>query len=418
MQSSIHLNLGDHYILAAEDSPVQAKRLKHFLDTNDINCEICSNGADALQAAKARKPVLIISDIIMPGMDGYEFCTKIKSDPVLNDIPVILLTSLSDPLDIIKGLQAGADNFITKPYDEQYLLSRIYYLLANNQMRRIGSGDMVIEIMFQGTKYQINSDKKQILDLLLSVYEAAIHRNEDLIEAQLQLQRSNENLISANQELEAFARTVSHDLRSPLSGVVGFATLLLSDSKNMDDVAKNYIQWILESGYKMAQLIDDLLQYSRSGLADITLESVDLSKMASEIVADLKMRNPERIVNVNVQEDIVVNADQKLIQVVLNNLLGNAWKYSGKVENAEISFGKVELEGITTLFIADNGAGFDMEKAEKLFSPFIRLHSNNEFQGTGVGLSTVKRIIEKHNGSIWAESEKGKGAIFYFTINT
>ena len=285
-------------------------------------------------------------------------------------------------------------------------------------MRRIGSGDMVIEIMFQGTKYQINSDKKQILDLLLSVYEAAIHRNEDLIEAQLQLQRSNENLISANQELEAFARTVSHDLRSPLSGVVGFATLLLSDSKNMDDVAKNYIQWILESGYKMAQLIDDLLQYSRSGLADITLESVDLSKMASEIVADLKMRNPERIVNVNVQEDIVVNADQKLIQVVLNNLLGNAWKYSGKVENAEISFGKVELEGITTLFIADNGAGFDMEKAEKLFSPFIRLHSNNEFQGTGVGLSTVKRIIEKHNGSIWAESEKGKGAIFYFTINT
>jgi signal transduction histidine kinase len=418
MQSSIHLNLGDHYILAAEDSPVQAKRLKHFLDTNDINCEICSNGADALQAAKARKPVLIISDIIMPGMDGYEFCTKIKSDPDLNDIPVILLTSLSDPLDIIKGLQAGADNFITKPYDEQYLLSRIYYLLANNQMRRIGSGDMVIEIMFQGTKYQINSDKKQILDLLLSVYEAAIHRNEDLIEAQLQLQRSNENLISANQELEAFARTVSHDLRSPLSGVVGFATLLLSDSKNMDDVAKNYIQWILESGYKMAQLIDDLLQYSRSGLADITLESVDLSKMASEIVADLKMRNPERIVNVNVQEDIVVNADQKLIQVVLNNLLGNAWKYSGKVENAEISFGKVELEGITTLFIADNGAGFDMEKAEKLFSPFIRLHSNNEFQGTGVGLSTVKRIIEKHNGSIWAESEKGKGAIFYFTINT
>jgi light-regulated signal transduction histidine kinase (bacteriophytochrome) len=103
---------------------------------------------------------------------------------------------------------------------------------------------------------------------------------------------------------------------------------------------------------------------------------------------------------------------------VLNNLLGNAWKYSGKVENSEISFGKVELEGITTLFIADNGAGFDMEKAEKLFSPFIRLHSNNEFQGTGVGLSTVKRIIEKHNGSIWAESEKGKGAIFYFTINT
>jgi two-component system sensor histidine kinase/response regulator len=417
MQSSIHLNLGDQYILAAEDSPVQAKRLKRFLDTNNINCEICSNGDEAFKAALARKPILIISDIIMPGMDGYEFCAKVKAEPNLKDIPVILLTSLSDPLDIIKGLQAGADNFITKPYDEQYLLSRIYYLLANNQMRRIGSGDMVIEIMFQGHKYQINSDKKQILDLLLSVYEAAIHRNEDLIEAQLQLQRSNENLVSANQELEAFARTVSHDLRSPLSGVVGFATLLLADSKNMDDVAKTYLQWILDSGYKMAQLIDDLLQYSRSGLADIAPESIDLSKMAGDIVADLRLRNPERNVTVNIQEGIVVNADLKLIQVVLNNLLGNAWKYSGKVENAEISFGKVESEETTTLFIADNGAGFDMEKAEKLFSPFIRLHSNDQFQGTGVGLSTVKRIIEKHNGSIWAESEKGKGAIFYFTLN-
>jgi len=417
MQSSIHLNLGDQYILAAEDSLVQAKRLKRFLDTNNINSEICSNGDEAFKAALTRKPILIISDIIMPGMDGYEFCAKVKADPNLKDIPVILLTSLSDPLDIIKGLQAGADNFITKPYDEQYLLSRIYYLLANNQMRRIGSGDMVIEIMFQGLKYQINSDKKQILDLLLSVYEAAIHRNEDLIEAQLQLQRSNENLVSANQELEAFARTVSHDLRSPLSGVVGFATLLLADSKNMDDVAKTYLQWILDSGYKMAQLIDDLLQYSRSGLADITPESIDLSKMAADIVADLRLRNPERNVTVNIQDGIVVNADLKLIQVVLNNLLGNAWKYSGKVENAEISFGKVESEETTTLFIADNGAGFDMEKAEKLFSPFIRLHSNDQFQGTGVGLSTVKRIIEKHKGSIWAESEKGKGAIFYFTLN-
>jgi hypothetical protein len=418
MQSSFQLNLGNHYVLAAEDSPVQAKRLKHFLESNNINCVVCSNGIEALRTATARKPILIISDIIMPGMDGYEFCAKIKSEPALKDTPVILLTSLSDPLDIIKGLQAGADNFITKPYDEQYLLSRIHYLLANNEMRRIGSSDMVMEIIFQGNKYRINSDKKQILDLLLSVYEAAIHRNEDLIEAQLQLQHSNENLIAANQELDAFAHTVSHDLRSPLSGVVGFASLMLANSKNMDDIEKTYLQWILDSGYKMAQLIDDLLQYSRSGLAEINPEIFNISQMAGNLVDDLRIRYPERNVTTNVQEGIEVNADQKLIEVVMTNLLGNAWKYSEKVENALISFGKTETESGTVFYVSDNGAGFDMEKAQKLFSPFIRLHTGDEFQGTGVGLSTVKRVIEKHKGKIWAESEKGKGANFYFTLGT
>lgn len=416
MLSSFNLNHENQYVLAAEDSPVQAKRLKYFLDTNNINCEIYSNGIDALQSALARKPILIISDIIMPGMDGYELCSKIKSHPDLKDIPVILLTSLSDPLDIIKGLQAGADNFITKPYDEQYLLSQILYLLANRKLPLNNAGDEVIEINFRGIEYRITSDKKQILDLLMSVYEAAVHRNNDLIEAQLQLQQSNDNLLAANEELEAFARTVSHDLRSPLSGVVGFATLLLSDSKNMNDVEKNYLQWILDSGYNMAQLIDDLLQYSRSGLATINPEPFNISQMAAEIYADLQIQFPDRKVNFTLQEGITLVADKALMHVVLSNLLGNAWKYSGKMNVAEISFGKIEADGSAAFYISDNGAGFSMEKADKLFSPFVRLHTNEEFQGTGVGLSTVKRIIGKHKGTIWAESDTGKGAIFYFTI--
>jgi hypothetical protein len=250
------------------------------------------------------------------------------------------------------------------------------------------------------------------------VYEAAIHRNQDLIEAQLQLEHSNENLVSANQELDAFAHTVSHDLRSPLSGVVGFASLMLANSKNMDDVEKTYLQWILDSGYKMAQLIDDLLQYSRSGLAEISPETFNISQMAGSLIDDLRIRFPERNVTANIQQGIEVNADQKLIQVVMTNLLGNAWKYSAKVENAVISFGTSETESGTVFYVSDNGAGFDMEKAQKLFSPFIRLHSGDEFQGTGVGLSTVKRVIEKHKGTIWAESEKGKGANFFFTLGT
>ena len=417
MKSSYQLNMGDDYILAAEDSPVQAKRLKYLLDSNQIENKIQSNGLDAYQTALEKKPILIISDIVMPGMDGYELCTKIKANPGLRDIPVILLTSLRDPLDIIKGLQAGADNFITKPYEDQYLLSRIHYLLANREMRRYGAGDMVIEIKFQGDTYQINSDKKQILDLLLSVYEAAVHRNDELLVAQQQLQVLNEDLQSANQELEAFAYTVSHDLRSPLAGIVGFAQILQDDfAQNLDPEAKTHLGWILKSANKMANLIQDLLHFSQSGRAAIEAEWIDLSAIATEVVADLKVRYPDSKVTMSIEPGLKALADPQLMQVVMNNLLGNAWKYSSKVEKPEISFGQMQSYGEKVFFVKDNGAGFDLAKADKLFRPFTRLHTTKEFDGTGVGLSTVKRIVEKHGGMIWAESEIEKGAAFYFTL--
>ena len=418
MKPNFQLNLADDYILAAEDSPVQAKRLKFLLDSNQISSNIQGNGLDAFNAALDKRPILIISDIVMPGMNGYEFCAKIKAHPDLNDIPVILLTSLRDPLDIIKGLQAGADNFITKPYEDQYLISRIHYLLANREMRRYGSGDMVIEIKFQGDTYRINSDKKQILDLLLSVYEAAVHRNDELITAQEQLQVLNKELHSANQELESFAFTVSHDLRSPLAGVIGFSQILLDDySQQFDEEVKTHLGWILRSANKMAQLIEDLLQFSRSNNATVEVEPVDLSVIAQEVVADLKTHYPDHIVNINIESGLTALADPKLMQVVMNNLLGNAWKYSSKVENPGISFGQTISYGQTVYFVKDNGAGFDMAKADKLFNPFTRLHTSREFEGTGIGLSTVKRIVEKHGGMIWAESESGKGATFFFTVS-
>jgi signal transduction histidine kinase len=355
----------------------------------------------------------------MPGMDGYEFCSKIKSNPALRDIPVILLTSLSDPLDIVKGLQAGADNFITKPYEEQYLLSRIHYLLANRDMRRSGVGDMVIEIMFQGTKYQINSDKKQILNLLLSVYEAAIHRNNELIETKIQLETLNTNLISANEELDAFARTVSHDLRSPLGGITGFAELLLEDYREkLNEEAITQLTWILKSAHKMSNLITDLLNYSRAGRASLEPVNVNLTELLQEMVADLKQRFNSPGTIVTIEEGMHVNADLSLMQIAMDNLLGNAFKYSSKKEHPLISVGSTELYGRNMFYVKDNGAGFDSAKADKLFNPFVRLHSGKEFQGTGVGLSTVKRIIERHGGDIWAESKPDQGAVFYFTIGT
>ena len=417
MYTSYHITLGDGYIMAVEDSLVQAKKLQHFFDENNITTSFFNNAQDALAAALDRPPVLIISDIVMPGMDGYEFCSKIKESPVLKEIPVILLTSLRDPLDIIRGLQAGADNFITKPYEEQYLLSRIHYLLANRDMKKSGAAEMVIEIMFRGNKYAINSAKKQILDLLLSVYEAAIQRNDQLISTQAELEASNENLVAANQELEAFSFTVSHDLRSPLNIISGYTQILQSEYANeLDAEAREFLDHILTASFSMARLIDDLLQFSRSGRSEIKTERVDVSAMAKSVLADIRQRDPSREINTFIQEGLEVQADPALMRVVLDNLLGNAWKYTGKKINPEISFGLLETATKKFFYVRDNGAGFDMSKADKLFNPFQRFHTNQEFQGTGVGLATVRRIIERHGGRIWAESQPGQGATFYFVI--
>jgi signal transduction histidine kinase len=417
MKSALQFGLGKGYVLAVEDSLVQAKRLEHFFKSYGINYQLFANAEEAIIGVLNEKPELIISDIVMPGMDGYEFCHKIKTNGELSRIPVILLTSLQDPHDIIKGLQAGADNFITKPYDNEYLFSRIQYLLINRDIRFAGSAEMVIELVFRGQKYQINSDKKQILDLLLSVYEAAIQRNDELTVMKAQLETANENLKQANQDLDAFSRTVSHDLKTPLNGIIGVSELLLNDvNLTVNEETKELLDMIKQSAWSMSNLIQDLLQFSRSGQVDIEQEPVNLTQIASEVMEEIIQRDPERKVNLQIEENLHAKADPKMIKVVLVNLLGNAFKYSGLKSVSEITFGKKDYYGHDLFYVSDNGAGFDMNLAHMLFQPFQRLHSTSEFKGTGVGLSTVQRIIEKHGGQIWAESEVGKGATFFFTL--
>lgn len=405
------------YVLLAEDSLVQAKKLKRFFDTRKIRAVACKDGQEALAQARQQKPDLIISDVMMPVMDGYEFCRKVKEDEALRDVPFILLTSLGDPMDIIKGLQAGADNFITKPYEDAYLMSRISYLIANRHVRRMGSGDMSIEIVFQNQKFEINSDKKQILDLLLSVYEAAISRNEELIKTQRRLEELNANLKDANQELESFARTVSHDLRSPLSGIIGLTELLKDDySSALDEDAISFLESILISSKNMQQLVNDLLGYSRSASLEIHLQKIDLSLMAKKTVEELTNLTYRKEYEVTIDEGMEIMADRPLIRIVMNNLIENSLKYSQKKEKPEIHIGKEIKNNKTIFFVKDNGSGFDMDKAENLFRPFIRLHNQTEFDGTGVGLSTVKRIIDRHGGQIWFDSAADKGTTFYFSI--
>ena len=229
---------------------------------------------------------------------------------------------------------------------------------------------------------------------------------------------ANENLVSANQQLEAFSAMVSHDLRSPLNIVAGYTSLLQEDYASvLDAEAKEFLARINKSAYAMSKLIDDLLQFSRSAKMEVRTESVDLSEMVRNVAKELSEHDKERKADFNIEDGLVTLADPDLMRVVINNLLGNAWKYSGKVDHPAIAFGKIVSERETAYFIKDNGAGFDMAKATTMFTPFQRFHTNREFAGTGIGLATVRRIIERHGGRIWAESEPGTGATFFFSIS-
>ena len=418
MQTAIQANSGEGYILAIEDSMVQAKKLEYIFFKNNIAFEICVNANDALIQIEKHQPIIIVSDIIMPGMNGYELCKILKNNPATKRIPVILLTSLQDPHDIIKGLQAGADSFISKPYEEQFLISRINHLLENSKNAVELPDDGAVNLLFDNVNYEINSDKKQVINLLLSVYESAILRNNELVAIKTKLEETNLTLEQANEDLAAFAHTVSHDLKNPLNAIMGFSELLIQNKRCQCCKEEfSYMDIVNKSSKSMLNLINDLLNFAKSGITEIERTKIDLSKIALGVVEDIKLRNPEYNMKVQIANDLYAEADPKLMQIVFDNLLGNACKYSQKSNNPTITVGKTEQFGQEVIFVKDNGAGFDMAKADKLFQPFQRLHSNAEFKGTGVGLSTVKKIIERHDGRIWAESEVGVGSVFYFKIN-
>ena len=405
------------YIMVVEDSKSQAMMLKSLLKKHDYKVREFEDGLSAYKAALEEPPILIISDILMPEMDGYELCEKVKNTRELKDIPLILLTTLQDSMDIIRGLQAGSDNFITKPFDAKYLLSRINYLLANRELRYQGTSDLVLEIVFNGQKYAINSERKQILDLLLSVYENAIQQNHQLIEAQASLQRSNEHLISMNRDLEAFSYTISHDLRTPLNHISISAQLLHQHYMDkLDEAGASYVETIHSTTRSMAEMINDLLQFSRTGTINIHPQPIDLSEMCRKVMQWIHQDSPERVIEVRIDDNMQLTGDQILLMVVVKNLLGNAWKYTSKIKHPAIDVSSIKKDNQTIFCVRDNGAGFDQARATNLFTPFIRLHSQEDFPGTGVGLATAKRIIERHGGKIWAEGEPGKGASFFFTI--
>jgi light-regulated signal transduction histidine kinase (bacteriophytochrome) len=232
------------------------------------------------------------------------------------------------------------------------------------------------------------------------------------------LRRAKQAAEGASHELESFSYSVAHDLRAPLRSIDNFSQALLADHvEKLDVTGRRYLNFIVDASHHMAELIDGLLGLTRVTCNVVRFEDADLSQLARAAITRLQARQPARRVTVTIQDGLTDKGDHRLLAIVLDNLFGNAWKFTEKREDARIDFGATIEDGHPTYFMRDNGAGFDMALASKLFGVFQRLHSDTEFEGTGIGLATVQRVIVRHRGRIWAEASVGRGATFYFTLH-
>ncbi len=257
-------------------------------------------------------------------------------------------------------------------------------------------------------------EKKKVeqvnVDLRIEITERA--------RAEQALRRATAAVEAANKELEAFSYSVAHDLRAPLRSIAGFSQALQEDhAEILNDEATRFLRHIREAAEQMGELIDDLLNLSRVTRADLRRENVDLSEIASSVMSRLREAQPDRDVQVTIAPGLTASADARLAEVVLTNLLGNAWKFTGKTAQATLEFGADLAADPPEFFVRDNGSGFDQRYADKLFGVFQRLHTIEEFEGTGIGLATVRRIVLRHCGHISGEGEVGRGAIFRFTLD-
>ena len=382
-------------ILTVDDSPTYLHELASALRDEGYDVVLAHSGEEAIEMLAVQSVDCILMDLMMPGIGGQETCRRIKASPTLRNIPLIMLTAVEDRQALIDGLATGADDYIAKSHEFDVLRARI-----QAQMRR----------------KQFEDENRRIRDKLLdSELEAAEARAaRQIAEAKAELV---EELKHKNQELEAFSYSVSHDLRAPLRSIDGFSQLLLEDyGPNLDETALGYLRRIKSATDRMSELIADMLQLSRVSRAEVNRTRVDISALAQHVADELAQQNAQRTVSVQIQPGLQADADPGLMKVLFENLLGNAWKFTQRAETAriEVKLDSSSEEGI--FFVKDNGAGFDMAYAGRLFQPFQRMHSVADFPGTGIGLATVRRVVNLHGGRVWAEGVVGSGATIFFTI--
>jgi light-regulated signal transduction histidine kinase (bacteriophytochrome) len=344
----------------------------------------------------------ILLDRSMEGIGGIETCRRVKSSEIVRDTPLIFLTASEQREAVLEGLGAGADDFVSKASGFDVVSARI-----QAQIRR----------------KQIEDEQRAMRDQLLrSELDAAEARAaQALVETRAamaeELAETNEQLAQANRELEAFSYSVSHDLRAPLRTISAFTYAIMEDlGERIDDRTRGHVRRVLAATARMSDLIDALLELARINRTPIGRHRVDLSQLGAIVLDELVRREPTRAVSVGIAPGLIVEADARLMRILLDNLLGNAWKFTSGIERARIELGLEHHGDDAVYFVRDNGAGFDMSQADRLFAPFQRLHTDGAFTGTGIGLATARRIVERHGGKIWAEGSVGGGAKISFTV--
>jgi PAS domain S-box-containing protein len=499
---SMAMRNAESTVLVVNDVPDLLEMMSLLLRNSGYNVITAFDGREGFELARAASPDLVVSDVAMPRVDGIELCRLIREHGGLRATPVLLVSAeRKDSESVIKGLKAGADDYMEAPYDPMRLIAKVAQLVerkrAGEMLFRLASIvessddaiigktlDGIITSWNKGAERSYGYSADEVIGQPISIIippelddelprimgqlkcGALVHHYEtvrvrkdgnrihvsltvspvkdaagkvvgasaigrDITErkrAEDQIRRLNEalehrvaertaQLQASNKELEAFSYSVSHDLRAPLRHINGFSQALLEDyADKLDEEGKSYLQEVRSATQEMAQLIDDVLQLARVTRSEMRREVVNLSEMARAVVAELRKGDEGRSVAVNIEEGLSSNGDKRLLRVMLGNLLGNAWKFTSKRERAEIAFGHEKRDAESVYFVRDNGAGFDMAYVNKLFGAFQRLHTAREFEGTGIGLATVQRIINRHGGRVWAEGAINQGATFYFTL--
>jgi DNA-binding response OmpR family regulator/anti-sigma regulatory factor (Ser/Thr protein kinase) len=439
-------------ILIAEDSATQAQRLRHILETHGYQVMAAANGRLALEMARKQRPDLIISDVMMPEMTGYELCASVKADAMLSDVPVILVTTLSDPQDVIRGLECRADNFILKPYDADHLLHRIQFVLINSQMRQSEQAGMGLEIMFSGQKHFITADRLQILNLLLSTYEAAIQRNKELSTTRDELRQTNVELQELTHELEdrvsvrtrelehsnealrqaqqvliqqerlralgQMASGIAHDINNAISPIAIYTDALLEREVDLSERARQYLTTIQRAIDDVAQTVGRLKEFYRPREQQ-TLADVELNPLVKQVIdltrarwSDLPQR---RGIMIEMRESLDpklprVRGAENEIRDALTNLVFNAvdaLPAGGVIEvRSSAATSTPGADRPVWLEVRDSGVGMDEVTRRRCLEPFFTTKGE---RGTGMGLAMVYGMAQRHGATLEIDSTPGEG---------
>ncbi len=420
-------------VLVAEDSPTQSEQLRFVLENHNYEVVVAKDGEEAMALVIKKKPDVVISDIIMPEMNGYELCRKIKGNENTKNIPVILLTSLFRSEDILECLECGADSFINKPYSENYLISHLEKSLNESKINLYHQSKSNIKVSIDGELRSILIDPAKMMAMMISTYEAALSKNIELIHSREELSSLNENLeelvnertaelSKINAEKDKFFSIIAHDLRSPLQG-------LLSLTKMMADVKENFTlsdltgfsKALNESADNLYQLLGNLLEWAmiQKGATSFEPKELNLSAIVLQNIRLLKERLSQKGISMvnGISYSQTIHADEKMAETIMRNLISNSVKFTKSGGTVTVKSEKNE-NGMVEISVSDTGVGISEDKVKKLFilGEKIGTKGTDGELSTGLGLILCKEFVEKHGGRLWVESEVDKGSTFRFTM--